>query len=83
MQIIQETATKQICYLLDSKKIQAQQTAQRKASLTTDFYWTVSDLYRETQCETNFWDGMDSVIEYRKYMAELNDGERETSEMYL
>ncbi|QWD79445.1 hypothetical protein ICV01_07325 [Polynucleobacter sp. MWH-Spelu-300-X4] len=82
MQLFQETATKQSCYLLDSKRIQEQQTVKRKASLVTDFGLALSDFHRETQWETNFWEEMGGVIEYRKYVAELNDDEMALSKMY-
>lgn len=81
MQLFQETA-KQTCYLLDSKRIQEQQAVKRKASLVTDFSLALSDFHRETQWERNFWEEMGGVIEYRKYIAELNDDEMALSKMY-
>lgn len=68
--------TTQTCYLLDATRI-TEKAAQRKATLVTDFGMALGDFYREARWESNFWEDMESVKEYRNYTAQLNDGERE------
>ena len=82
MNSIQAQTTKQTCYLLDGKRV-GEKAAQRKAALLADFSMALNDFYRETQWESNVWEEMGGVIEHRKYMAQLNDGELALSQMYL
>jgi hypothetical protein len=75
-------ATKQSCYLLNPLRI-TEQKAERKDRLVTDFKFALNDFYRDTPWETNCWEEMGSVIEHRKYLAELSDSELALSELYL
>ena len=81
MQTNQLTAN-QPCYLLDAQRI-AEKSAQRKASFVGDFKAAVSDVYSEARWEGDCWDDMGSVIEHRKYLAELNHGELALSQIYM
>lgn len=83
MYFIQAVTTKQPCYLLNPLRIKEQQAAKRKETLAADFKFVLNDFYRETQWEANCWDEMGSVIEHRKYLAELNEDELALSGMYV
>lgn len=76
------TAAKQPCYLLNPLRI-TEHKVKRKEMLVADFKFALNDFYRDTPWETNCWEEMGSVIEHRKYLAELSDSELALSELYL
>lgn len=99
MQFIRSVTTKQSCYLLNPSRITEHKArckeklvADFKTALSDfdcevrkdkHFNTVANDFYRETQLDKDCWEEMGSVIEHRKYLAELNEGELALSQMYM